>query len=112
MPTITQYAPAQYTLTSGSSAQAIISASGRTLSYRDLASLTITTVGTSVATVTISDGNKTVMVLNYPNTAAAPGSPLLLTFDPPIQQSGNGNAAWTITPSANAYNVTAQFVER
>ena len=112
MPTIREAAPAQQTLTSGTGAQTIINASGINFRYRDLVSLTITTTGATAATLTISDGNKTVLVINYPNAALAPGSPAQVTFDPPIQQSGNGNAAWTVTPSANAYNITAQFVER
>lgn len=114
MSTLREAAPVQQSAPSGTGATTIINASGLNFRYRDLVSLVITTPNAAASTLTISDGNKTTHVLNYPNAAAAPGSPLQILFDPPVQQSGNGNAAWTITPSVNAsgYNVTAQFVER
>lgn len=113
MPTLREAAPVQQTAFSGTGANTFINASGVNFRYRDLVSLVITTAAAAAATLTISDGNKTTHVLNYPNAAAAPGAPLQILFDPPVQQSGNGNAAWTITSSVNqAYNVTAQFLER
>jgi len=116
MPVIAYACPCQQSAPAGTGATTIISvgASGVNFRYRDLVSLTVTTVNAAASTLTISDGNKTVLVLNYPNATLAPGTPLQLYFDPPLQQSGNGNAAWTVTPSVNAsgYNVTAQYVER
>ncbi len=114
MPVITQMAPAQQSAPAGTGATTIINASGLAFRYRDLVGLVITTANAAAGTLTISDGNKTVFILNYPNAAAAPGAPLQVLFDPPVEQSGNGNTAWTITPSVNAsgYNVTAQFIER
>lgn len=114
MPTLREAAPVQQTAVAGTGAVAIINASGINFRYRDLVSIIITTPNAAAATLTISDGNKTTHVLNYPNAAAAPTSPLEIFIDPPVQQSGNGNAAWTITASVNAsgFNVTAQFVER
>ena len=112
-----QVQAAQVTVTtaSGTGATPIIPASGLNFRYRDLVGLVITTVNAAIATLTISDGNKTVFVLDYPNAASAPSYPLELLFcDIPVQQSGNGNAAWTITPSVNgtSFHITAQWVER
>lgn len=114
MATNAQYAPAIQTAASGTGSVTIIPASQLNFRYRDLVSLVITTVNAVAATLTISDGNKTQLVINYPNAAAAPGTPLNLQFNPPIEQSGNGNTAWTVTASANAsgFNVTAQYTER
>lgn len=113
MPVISQSAPAQASAPAGTGATTIINASGINFRYRDLVGLVITTANIVAGTLTVSDGKNT-FVLNYPNAAVAPGAPLQMLFDPPLQQSGNGNAAWTMTPSANAsgYNVTAQFIER
>lgn len=98
----------------GTTAVTIIPASGDALVYRDLAALVITTINAAAATLTISDGTKTVAVLNYPNAALAPGAPLVIPFgDVPLPQSV-GNLAWTITANVNAsgFQVTAQWVER
>ena len=67
-----QQAPAVQTNVSGTGAVTIIPASGSSTESRDLVTLIITTTNAAAATVTISDGTKTVAVLNYPNTAAAP----------------------------------------
>lgn len=114
MPTLRESCPAQQSAPSGTGATTIVSASGTNFRYRDLVSLTITTPNAAASVLTISDGAKNVLLLNYPNAALAPSTPMQLYFDPPLQQSGNGNAAWTLTPSVNAsgYNVTAQYVER
>lgn len=109
-----QYAPVQQSAPSGTGATTIINASGDSRIYCDLVTLVITTPNAAASVITISDGNKTVLVLNYPNAALAPGTPLVLDFcDVPIEQS-KANAAWTFTPSVNAsgYNVTAQYVLR
>jgi len=114
MPSYTQFAPCIQTNASGTGATTILAASGNGAIYRDLVSLVITTVNAAAATLTISDGTKTVMVLNYPNAASAPTTPLALQFcDVPLGQS-KPNAAWTITPSANSsgFNITAQYTER
>lgn len=109
-----KFAPVQQTAAAGTGATSIIAASGNSGDYCDLVSLVITTTNAVAATLTISDGGKTVFVLNYPNAASAPTTPLILNFcDVPVQQS-KANSAWTITPSANAsgFNVTAQYVTR
>lgn len=115
MPTPAIATPFQQSAPSGTGATTIISIgpSGSSTRYRDLVSLTITTVNAAASVLTISDGTKNALLLNYPNAAAAPSTPLQLYFDPPLQQSA-GNLAWTLTPSVNAsgYNVTAQFIER
>lgn len=113
MATVAQYAPAIQTAVSGTGANTILAASGNAAGYRDLVSLTVTTANAVAGTVTISDGGKTQLVINYPNAASAPSTPLQLYFDPPLEQS-KANSAWTATASANAsgYNVTAQYLER
>jgi len=113
MATLAQYAPGKQTAVAGTSAVSILAASGNAAGYRDLVSLTITTANAVAGTVTISDGGKNVLVLNYPNAASAPSTPLQLYFDPPLEQSA-ANTAWTATASANAsgYNVTAQYLDR
>jgi hypothetical protein len=113
MATVAQYAPAIQTNVSGTSAITILAASGNATGYRDLVSITITTVNAVAGTVTVSDGGKNVLVINYPNAASAPSTPLQLYFDPPLEQS-KANSAWTATASANAsgYNITAQYLDR
>jgi hypothetical protein len=116
MPANYQYARAQQTNVSGTGAVNIINVpvASSNFRFRDMVSLTITTTNAAAATLTISDGTATPMVLNYPNAASAPTFALQLFFDPPLQQTGLGNLAWTCTASVNAsgFNVTAQFVER
>jgi hypothetical protein len=115
MPSRKEFANAQQTAVAGTGAVAIVPASGTANVFRDLAGLIISTVNTAIAALTISDGSKAVMVLNYPNVVAtAQFAPFVALFDPPIQQSGNGNAAWTLTASVNgvSFNVTAQWIER
>ncbi len=104
--------PVQQSAVSGTGATAIIGASGQANRFRHLASLIITTTNAAASTLTISDGTKTVAVINYPNAALAPGAPFVFEPTFPVEQSV-ANAAWTLTPSANAsgYNVTAQYVE-
>jgi len=107
-----QTAPAVQTAISGTGAVTILAASGNGAIFRHLISLTVTTPNAAAATLTLSDGNKTVGVFNYPNAASAPTTPLNIFFDPPLQQS-KANAAWTITASVNAsgFNCTAQYTE-
>lgn len=104
--------PNVQTAVAGTGAVSIIPASGNAERYRHLVSLIITTINAAAGTLTVSDGTKTVLVLNYPNAASAPTVPISLRFPFPLSQS-QPNAAWTITASANAsgYSVTAQYVE-
>lgn len=106
-------APAVQTNVSGTGAVTILAASGNAAISRDIVSLAITTANAAAGTLTLSDGNKTVAVYNYPNAASAPSSPLVITFDTPQAQS-LPNKAWTLTASVNGsgYNVTAQYTER
>lgn len=113
MPTPGTFARSINTAVAGTGAVSILPASGNASTYRDICGITITTPNAAAGTLTISDGTKTVAVLNYPNAAVAPADPLDFDFDPPWQQSV-ANQAWTITASVNAsgYNVNVQFVER
>ncbi len=80
--------------------------------FQDLSGLFITTNGTTSATLTISDGSKTVMVVHYPNASSAPSVPFAVDFTPPLSQSISATS-WTLqaSSSANTYFVTSQFVE-
>lgn len=104
--------PVQQSAPAGTGATTILNASGQANRYRHLVALIITTINAVAATLTISDGTKTVAVINYPNAALAPAEPFVFQPTFPIEQS-SPNAAWTITPSVNAsgFNVTAQYVE-
>jgi hypothetical protein len=104
------FCPVQQTAVSGTGAVNIVPASGATM-YCDLCALIVTTTNAVAGTLTVSDGNRTVFVLDYPNNAAKPAASLVITPANPIEQSGAGNTAWTITASVNAsgYNVTAQY---
>lgn len=83
----------------GTTAVNIIPASGDTSVLRHLKALVLSTLDAAAAVVTLSDGSKTVMVLNLPASAAAPLQPTVVTV--PIPQSV-GNKAWTLTVSVNA----------
>lgn len=90
----------------------IIAAGGAGV-FNDITQLIITTAGAAAATLTIKDGTAgtTIMVLNYPNAALAPGAPLVINFNPPLPQAA-ANANWTITNSvATAVNITAIFAK-
>ncbi len=104
--------PSQQSAPAGTGATTIINASNNSIRYRHLVALLITTINAAAGTLTISDGSKTVAVINYPNAALAPAAPFVFEPNFPLEQS-SPNAAWTITPSVNAsgYNVTAQYVE-
>jgi hypothetical protein len=81
--------------------------------FNDLVQIVITTAGAAAQTITIKDGTAgtTKFVLNYPNAAIAPGTPLILHFDPPVPQAA-ANANWTVTQSlATACNYTCRFVK-
>lgn len=77
--------------------------------------IVVTTVNAAASTLTLKDGTggTTRGVFNYPNAASAPSTPLVLSFDPPLQQDAR-NSNWTLTASANAsgYNVTVSFVKQ
>jgi hypothetical protein len=66
------------------------------------------TDGTTVAGVI---AGTTRMIINYPNAASAPATPLVLNFNPPLPQAVAANN-WTVTNSvATATNITAVFVK-
>jgi hypothetical protein len=81
----------------------------------NLYGLIITTPNAAAGTLTLRDSTAGVVraVFDYPNGAAAPGAPLVIPFNPPLQQSLLNNNNWTLQASVNAagYNVTALFNE-
>jgi hypothetical protein len=101
------------TAVAGTGETTIVTAGGAGV-FNDLTGLIITTANAAVGTLTIKDGTggTTKIILNYPNAASAPSSPMIIDFTPPISQN-SANANWTITASANAsgYNVTAQYIQ-
>ena len=112
MGVISEILPARQTNVTGTSAVPILPA--QVGGFTDLLSLTITTTNAVAGTLIINDGNKNVMVLNYPNVNSVPVSPLVIDLSTSIEQSGAGNASWTATASANAngYSISAQYRNR
>ena len=106
-------AHATQTVVNSVAAVTIVAASGDGLVYRDLVGLIVTTALATAGTLTLSDGTKTVAVLNFPDAALAPQHPLVIPMgDMPLPQSV-ANAVWQITASqTGVYNVTAIWVER
>jgi hypothetical protein len=80
---------------------------------RNLVGLIITTPNAAIATLTLRDatGGTVIAILDYPNAASAPGTPLAVTFDPPLQQTAK-NSNWTLQASvaAAAIHIVASFV--
>jgi hypothetical protein len=103
----------QQTNVSGTGETTIITAGGAGV-FNDIVELIITTVNAAAATLTLKDATAgtTRAVLNYPNAASAPGTPLVIPFPTPLPQAAANNN-WTLTASANAsgFNVTAVFAK-
>ena len=102
-----------FNIISTTSAVAISPATTSTsTTFNDLAELLVTTNGSTSATISVSDGTKTVSVFHYPNAGSAPAFPLNIDFTPPLSQSVTGTQ-WTFTPSSssNTYYVTTQWVQ-
>ena len=99
----------QTTIASGTAETTIVTANPGTANL--LSALIVTTPNTAVATLTLreSTGGAIKAVFDYPNAASAPSVPLIVTFNPPLQQPANSN--WTIQASAAAaaIHITAQF---
>ena len=78
-----------------------------------LTGLIVTTLNGAVSTLTLRDktGGTARAIFDYPNAASVPGTPLVLNFDPPLEQIEGKNNNWTIQASASAtgYKVTACF---
>ena len=101
----------QTTIASGTSETTIVTADPNF--RRNLTRLIVTTPNAAAATLTVRDttGGTARMILDYPNAASAPTAPLVLNFDPPLQQQAI-NTNWTIQASAAAaaIHITADFV--
>lgn len=103
----------QYTALGTSTAEnTIVTADPNT--RNQLVGLIITTTDAAAATITLRDGTAgaTAAVLNYPNAASAPGAPLVITFDPPLDPIAK-NSNWTAQMSVNAgrTDITALYVK-
>lgn len=76
-----------------------------------LMQLVITSTDAAASTLTLRDGTAgtTRAIYDYPNAAAAPGAPLVVSFNPPLLQASNAN--WTLQASVNAgaYHVMAVY---
>ncbi len=99
------------TIASGTSETTIVTADPNF--RRNLTRLIVTTVNTAVATLTLRDatGGTARAIFDYPNAASAPTAPLIVNFDPPLQQTASNNN-WTIQASAaaGAIHILADFV--
>lgn len=104
----------QTTAIAASTAETTIITAGGAGVFNDITQLVITTTNAAAGTLTIKDSTAgtTRMILDYPNAASAPGTPMVIPFNPPLPQS-SANANWTITASVNAghYEVTAIFIK-
>lgn len=79
-----------------------------------LTGLIVTTLNGAVSTLTLRDktAGPTRAIFDYPNAASVPGTPLVINFDPPLEQIEGKNNNWTLQASASAtgYKVTACYV--
>jgi hypothetical protein len=79
-----------------------------------LVGLHITTLNGAAGTLTLRDatGGSTRAIYDYPNAASVPSTPLIVSFDPPLDQTST-NANWTIQASASAtgYKINAFYVK-
>ena len=100
----------QQTSFSGTGETTIVTAAGASV-FADLMTLIITTANTAAATLTLKDSTAgtTRAVLNYPNAASAPSTPLVINFNPPLPQA-SANNNWTLTASAAAGNVNVTAI--
>jgi len=101
-------------LASAATAETTFITAGGASVFNDLIMLIITTAAALASAITIRDvtAGGTPWIINYPNQAAVPNAPLILNFNPPLQQ-GTANSAWTFAQTAaNALNITAQYVQR
>jgi len=102
------------TITASTAETTIVTAGGAGV-FNDLTGLIITCTGdTAIATLTLRDatGGTAKAIFDYPNAAAAPNTPLIVDFTPPLSQAAaNGN--WTLQASVNAgtIHVLAQFIK-
>lgn len=101
----------QTTIASGTGETTIVTADPNF--RRNLAQLIITTANAAAATLTLRDstGGTTRAIFDYPNAASAPGAPLVISFQPVLQQTAFNNN-WTLQASAaaGAVHITASFV--
>lgn len=101
----------QTTIASGTAETTIVTADPNF--RRNLTRLIITTANAAAATLTLRNatGGTAVAILDYPNASSAPSAPLVLNFDPPLQQQAANNN-WTLQASAAAaaIHITADFV--
>lgn len=101
----------QTTIASGTGETTIVTADPNF--RRNLAQLIITTANSAAATLTLRDATAgtTRAIFDYPNAASAPANPLVVSFQPPLQQTAFNNN-WTLQASAavGAIHITASFV--
>lgn len=103
-------AKSQATTISASTAETTI-ITADPLCSNQLQELIITCTDLVASTLTLRDGTagSTRAVFDYPNGGALPATPLIVTFNPPLNQAVNAN--WTLQASvnANAYHVMAVY---
>lgn len=101
----------QTTIASGTSETTIVAADPNF--RRNVCQLIVTTANAAAATLTLRDGTGGTVkaIFDYPNAASAPSVPLIVNFDPPLQQQAI-NSTWSLQASAaaGAIHITATFV--
>jgi hypothetical protein len=89
-----------------------IVAAGAAGVFRDITQLVVTTAGLVAQTLTFTDGTVS-FILDYPNAAVAPGTPLIISFKDVPLRATSAATVWQVTQSlATACHYLVQFVER
>jgi hypothetical protein len=72
----------------------------------------ITAAAAAVLSVRSATGGAVRMAFDYPTSAAVPGVPFTVNFDPPLEQREGANNNWTIQSSVatDSFKITATFV--
>lgn len=101
----------QATTISATGATTIVTA-GAAGVFNDLTMLIITTAGLAAQTITISDGTLS-WIIDYPNAAVAPGTPLIIDFGDVPLPATTAATAWTANQgAATACHYLAVFAQR
>lgn len=99
------------TTISATGATTIVAAQGAGV-FADLTMLIITTAGAAIQTITVSDGTLS-WIIDFPNAAIAPGTPLIIDFGDVPLPATTANTAWTANQSvATACHYLAVFANR
>jgi hypothetical protein len=80
--------------------------------FRDIFKIVVTTLGAAANTLTFTDGTNS-FILDYPNQALAPATPLVLDFSAAPLRATTAATVWQVTQSlATQCRYLTQYVER